>query len=172
MLKIFCKDAADWVFTLHDDYEWESNISVPCDMAFADRFGVRRLEILQSGRIRVLEGYSWDGCTPKACVLDLTVGVPDGVIDSNKEKPKTYYASLVHDALYQFKNAGLPYSRYQADLFFLRLMAETGFRLRYIYFAAVVAFGGIFGWFGRLLRKSHGRPVPYASPQLGEESAA
>ncbi len=130
-------------------------------MAFVDRTGARRLEILRSGRIRILRTYSWDGCTPKVCFFDVMVGVPDGVVDSRTRRPKTYYASLVHDALYQFLNADLPYTRYQADGFFLRLMADTGFWWRYVYFAAVVLLGGIFGWFGRLRRKSRGRRVPY-----------
>ncbi len=160
---MFCKNAEGWVYRLDTDYEWDSGISVPHDMAFVDRKGVRRLEILRSGRIRVLKTYSWDGCTPKICLLDQILGVPDGVVDSNTGRPKTYYASLIHDALYQFLKTGVPYSRLQADRFFLRLMDDTKFWWRYLYFAAVVMFGGVFGWFGRLLRKSHGRRIPYTN---------
>ena len=91
--------------------------------------------------------YAWDGCTPKFCLLDVLLGVPDGAVDSRTGKVKTYYASLVHDALYQFLDVGLPYNRKDADDFFLCLMEETGFILRQIYYRAVRLFGGSFRWY-------------------------
>lgn len=39
----------------------------------------------------------------KLSFFDLAViGTPDGIIDIESMKPKTYYASMVHDALYQY----------------------------------------------------------------------
>lgn len=161
---MLCRNAENWVFTLAEDFEWRSAHQVSEDMAFVDKTGRLRLEIERDGRIRVLKGYAWDGCTPKICLLDIVLGVPDGVVDSDTKKPKTYYASLIHDALYQFLKDGVPYSRYQADLFFLNLMAETRFRWRHVYFIAVRIFGGLFGWIGRLLRKHKGERVPMPPP--------
>ncbi len=60
-------------------------------------------------------------------------------------RPKTYFASMIHDALYQFLAQGLPYSRGEADRFFLRLMAESEFAPRYIYWFAV----RVAGWLVR-----------------------
>jgi len=156
---MFCNNAAKWVFTLAEDFEWKSGRQVNEDMAFFDKTGVRRMEIESDGTIRVIRGYSWDGCTPKFCLFDILIGVPDGAVDTTTKRPKAYYASLVHDALYQFLKDGSPYSRSQADRFFLRLMGETGFAPRYVYFLAVRLFGGLFGWFGRLLRRHSGKRV-------------
>lgn len=57
--------------------------------------------------------------------------------------PKTYRASLVHDTLYQFLLDGLPFTRAEADGCFLRLMNETGFTLRRIYWLFVRVLGVI-----------------------------
>ena len=66
-------------------------------------------------------------------------------------KPKTYYASMVHDALYQFLDAEVPITRGQADKCFLRLMEDSEFILSGIYWFAVRMFGHLF-WKGK--RKS------------------
>src|SRR5438132_12223118 len=58
---------------------------------------------------------------------------------------QTYYASLVHDALYQFLLDGLPFKRWQAARCFLRLMDGTGFAPRYLYWAAVRLLGWVVG---------------------------
>jgi len=82
------------------------------------------------------KGYAWDGCTPKGAFLDQVWGIPDGVIDPATEKPKTYYASLFHDVLYQFgKEAGV--RRKEADDLFLEIMTESHFLWRYVYYGVV-----------------------------------
>ena len=48
------------------------------------------------------KGYAWDGCSPKFQILDLIFGTHDGAISENTGKAVTYYASMVHDVLYQF----------------------------------------------------------------------
>src|SRR5436309_14115393 len=123
---------------------------------FRDKTGAVRLILRQSGRITVTRRYAWDGCSPKVCVFDILLGTPDGVVDSTTKQPKTYYASLVHDALYQFLLDGLPLKRWQADRCFLRLMAETGFAPRYVYWAAVRLFGWLFVAQHRLKRRNRG----------------
>lgn len=159
-----------WVFCLEDDYVWNSGLSFPADAMFLDKSGVCRLEVRRNGEIRVPKEYAWDGCTPKVPVLHIMIGIPDGVVDSRTRKPKTYYASLVHDALYQFLSDGLTISRGEADRCFLRLMAETGFALRYPYYIAVRLFGGMFRWLGKKKRKTQGRMITVTGP-TGERTA-
>jgi hypothetical protein len=62
------------------------------------------------------------------------------------DKPKTYYASLVHDALYQFlpeMNESNCITRRDADDFFRRILIEYEFAPNWIYWLAVRTFGGI-----------------------------
>ena len=136
--------AAQWLYRLDHGVTWNSGHPFPEDMAFEDSSGRRWLEIRQSGEITVLAGYAWDGCTPKLCVLDILLGTPEGVVDTRTGRPKTYYASLFHDALYQFLGCGLPLERADADRFFLRLMEATNFRPRSLYYVAVRLFGSLF----------------------------
>ena len=109
------------------------------------------LKIDTSGNITIKgssgNGYAWDGCSPKFNILDIfLIGTPDGRINVNTGRPVTYYASLIHDALYQFrKDIGI--KRKIADKVFLYYLGD--FQLRYIYYAAVRVFGGIFPWFNR-----------------------
>jgi len=89
------------------------------------------------------DGYSWNGCSPKYGIFDIVVGTPDGIIDPETEKPKTYYASMIHDILYQFsKNYKGRIKRKQVDRLFLKEMGN--FRLRYLYYLMVRLVGGLF----------------------------
>ncbi|WP_119395721.1 hypothetical protein [Salinibius halmophilus] len=86
-------------------------------------------------------GYAWDGCSPKFSVLNLWVlGTPDGHVNYRTMKPYTYYASMVHDALYQYLDS-IPVSKYQVDRLFLQMLGD--FQLRYPYYWAVRLFGGV-----------------------------
>jgi hypothetical protein len=85
------------------------------------------------------QGYAWDGCTPKWNVLDLLlIGTPDGRVIVNTEKPITYYASLIHDILLQFRT-DIGISRKQADRVFLQYLGD--FSLRYLYYIVVRGYG-------------------------------
>ena len=142
-----CKNGVRWLYKLEtEDFVWESGHSVPYTMEFFDEGGKKRLEIAKDGRITVKQGYAWDGCTPKLCFFDILFGTPDGVVHRKSGKTKTYYASLVHDAFYQFLSE-IPriaqISRRDADDFFYRIMEEYEFAPRWIYWLAVRLFGGI-----------------------------
>lgn len=127
------------MFCIKKEYKWklENDYSVY----------VKELENIQvdlpwvtisSGLITIRKGYTWNGCSPSISVLDMFfIGTPDGIVDYNTGKPKTHYASLVHDCLYQFKILG----RKEADLIFRRMMKESRFALADIYYLAVRAFG-------------------------------
>ncbi len=103
------------------------------------------LYIDKNGQITINKGYCWDGCSPKHKFFDLILfGTPDGIINVNTGKPKTYYASMVHDALYQFMDSpGFPYSRLDADTIFYQLLCKADFKPALIYYYAVRAFGRI-----------------------------
>lgn len=67
-------------------------------------------EITVKGSNPKAKGYAWDGCSPKSDVFNLfLLGIPDGRVNINTGKPFTYNASLIHDALCQFRQCtGIP----------------------------------------------------------------
>lgn len=152
--------AEKWLYRLERPVTWRSGHPFQDDMAFNDASGTRRLEITREGAITVLSGYAWDGCTPKINLFDILFGTPDGVVDTRTGRPKTYYASLFHDALYQFLGSGLPLRRATIDRFFLRLLTATDFRPRPLYFAAVRLFGGLFRRTAKYAPRNRGQRVP------------
>ncbi len=94
------------------------------------------LGISIGGTIWVSKGYAWDGCTPSIRVFGLGwIGTPEGAVDYRTEKPLTYYASLVHDALTQFKAC----PRKLADQIFYEMLKEAGFELAWLYYIGVRA---------------------------------
>ncbi len=145
---MLCQNAVKWLYRAERNYSWDSGLKVPNDQIFVDATGKVRLIIETNGRLTVTRGYSWNGCSPKFCFLDLLIGTPDGVVDSNTGRPKTYFASMVHDALYQFLRSDSPINRRQADDCFLRLMTASHFFLRYLYWVAV-RLGGRLVWYGK-----------------------
>lgn len=90
------------------------------------------------GKIIINNGYAWNGCSPMFSVLDLFIlKTPDGIIDIKTGKQKAYYASLVHDALYQYK----PISRKNADKIFYELLKDSDFIMAKPYYYAVRLLG-------------------------------
>lgn len=126
-----------YVFKISQDYEYQTQWQL--EQAFESEW----LSISTQGLIKVKaneNGYSWDGCTPKVSVLNLfIVGVPDGHINYRTMKPYTYYASLVHDALYQYLDS-VPVAKSDIDLLFLEMLGD--FKLRKLYYFFVRQFGG------------------------------
>lgn len=89
-----------------------------------------------NGIITISKFYSWDGCSPKKKLANkVIVGTWDGPINKQTGRQWCYHASLVHDALYQFK---IGY-RKDADKQFHKLL--RGFWLRGVYYRAVRLFG-------------------------------
>jgi hypothetical protein len=157
-----------WIYELAQDYELDLSRHVQVEItepwAFADRTGVRRLELHPGGRAVVKARYAWDGCTPKFALFDIVIGTPDGIPNEVTRKPKAYYASLVHDVLYQFLDADLPLTRAQADRVFLGLLERDAFAPRWVYYAAVRAFGGLTRLATRRIRSYAGRRVALHAP--------
>jgi hypothetical protein len=166
---MLCRKTVAWLYRLDRSLAWESALPVHEDLVFLDGDGKVRLIVESGGRLTVTRGYAWNGCSPKVCILDLLIGTPDGAVYQPTGRPKAYYASLVHDALYQFLDAGSPITRAQADDCFLRLMGESEFVLRHVYWAAVRVFGG-FVWQGKkAARNWRGEALPVSA--LGSGAA-
>jgi hypothetical protein len=91
---------------------------------------------------------------------DIVIGTPDGIPNEKTGKPKAYYASLLHDVLYQFLDVDLPLSRAQIDHVFLDVLTRDCFAPRWLYYAAVRCFGGLFRCFTHWKRSYAGTRVP------------
>ncbi|MBU8922604.1 MAG: DUF1353 domain-containing protein [Bacteroidales bacterium] len=141
---MLCIDDVKWVFCLEEDFSYDSGILIPQKSIFRDIDGEIRLIIDKDGTLTVKKGYAWNGCSPKLCLFDIVIGTPDGVVHRDTGKPKTYYATCIHDALYQFMQEIAPLTRTDTDRIFLELMVESKFRFAYIYWFFVRIFGRIF----------------------------
>jgi hypothetical protein len=100
----------------------------------------------RDGSFTIKKEYAWNGCTPKFGFFDILIGTPDGVVHKGTGKPKAYYATMIHDSLYQFIPVmpdDVPLTRKVADAFFLELLEREEFILRWIYWLAVRIFGSI-----------------------------
>lgn len=155
---IASKNAVKWIYRLDEDKNpWNPNdeegeflpeepIALESEVHCYDEKGVLRLILYKHGGFTVKKGYAWNGCTPKFGFFDILVGTPDGVVHKDTGKPKAYYATMIHDSLYQFI-PDIPkkhrITRKAADRFFLELLAREDFILRWIYWLAVRIFGGI-----------------------------
>lgn len=107
---------------------------------------------IDQGQITVLgsqeTGYAWDGCSPKFYLWEVYFGTPDGII-GERGKPKTYYASMVHDLLYQHRvRLGKEHKvkRKDVDQLFLDELKKEGFKLAQFYYVMVRIFGGLY-WY-------------------------
>ena len=126
------------VYILDKDYEYKSSI---LNVAYKNDW----ISIDPEGHIHVKKGYAWNGCSPKINFLDMIIGTPEGAINPATGKPKTYYASMIHDALYQFsKDLKDKISRRQADNVFREMLRAEEFLPADIYYAAVRMFAGQF----------------------------
>jgi len=127
-----------WIFKIHEDFVFQSRHR-------GKSFDSKWLKLETSGKVTVKAndtGYAWDGCTPKRSILGLfIIGTPDGHIDIRTEKPMTYYASLVHDAFYQYLEH-VPVAKCDIDRQFYEMLRDVGFPLARIYYLVVWAFGG------------------------------
>lgn len=147
-----------WIYRIEEIVKYNSGMSFPENYLFRDNNKVNkiRMAITKDGMIFILPNYSWDGCSPKFFFLDIYFGTPDGIIHEDTLKPKTYYASLFHDALYQFFKKGGPYSIKDADKIFRKLMKKYDFRLSSIYYFVVRGLGDLWRCILNLKRKNSG----------------
>ena len=99
-------------------------------------------------------GYAWDGCSPKILkIADMYFGTPEGVLNYTTGRPKTYYASMIHDILYQFgKDIKHLVKRREVDMEFYSILIRDGFKAAGFYCWSVRSFGWI--WWGKKSRGS------------------
>ena len=120
-----------------------TNYSVPTGWILDKPYVAEWLQISVHGVLTVKAnktGYAWDGCTPKRSLFNLwVVGAPDGHFDHRTGKPFTYYASMVHDALYQYLDT-IPVPKKEVDRLFLKMLGD--FKARWFYYSMVRLFGG------------------------------
>ena len=131
------------IYKLDQNYEHQSSIT-------GVSFQHERFTLSAEGLIVVNKGYAWNGCSPKFSFFTMIFGTPEGDIHPEKEVPRTYYASLVHDVLYQFSGditATGQLARKDVDREFYKLLKAHQFLPAFIYYLAVRTFGGLF-WDG------------------------
>lgn len=148
--------ANNWKFRLDHDFTWSSGRSIHTDLDFrCENDGEVRLKIAQNGDITVIADYAWDGCSPKIKVMDwVYLGTPDGTMDWATGKPVTWEASMIHDALYQFRqHADMPFTRRDMDEIFRDILRQKGFSLSTIYFWGVRLFGSAYSACSGSLRR-------------------
>lgn len=142
-----------WKFVHHEDFVYYN------DVLKGRHFEGKWLKI-EDGIITVRgsqdnnRGYAWDGCTPKFNFLQITWGNFDGQLykhtiqsdGSTSYKPRTYYASMVHDVLYQYKRCA-PVTKAEADKIFYHQLKEAKWIWARFYWFGVTTFGWVFpGW--------------------------
>ena len=112
----------------------------------SESFEGRFIKICKGGLIKIKEGYAWDGCTPNVNVLGLfSLGTPNGTLNLNTGLPSTYRASLLHDALYQYREF-IPISRKDADCLFYQQLVRDNFGFAKLYYWTVRIFGFSRDW--------------------------
>ena len=119
-------------YCLEEDYTY-------CHTAFKGVSFSNGWLTIADGKITIYKGYAWDGCSPKIYVFGLfIIGTPDGALRFGK--PWTYYASLVHDVLCQFRH-DIPLSKEQVTQIFNDQLLEAKWPLRRPYVKAVDKLG-------------------------------
>ena len=148
-----------WLYKLDADFTWETHRypSLDHDFRFYDSDDHLRLTIDKAGVLTVTKDYAWNGCSPKYALFDILLGTPEGATSHKANwHGKTYYASCVHDALYQFLESGLPLTRKEADHVFLNLLQQYEFKLARAYWLAVRCFGRFVHFAKKRVRKWDG----------------
>lgn len=135
-----------WVFKIDGPVEVQTRI-------LGVEFDNEWLRLIPDGTLTIKatpqHSFCWDGATPKFNVLDIIIGTPDGVVYPDTGKAKTYYGTLLHDALYQFAPRER-ITRKQADLVMLYEMRKTKFKPRLLYYFTIRMLGWI--WWNKKKR--------------------
>lgn len=115
-------------------YRWklESDYTIPFIGSAVEHEWVS----VKDHKLTVRAGYAWNGCSPCFSFFGLFwISTPNGHISYRTGKPHTYYASLVHDAMYQYEIG----TRGQADKIFELMLVD--FPLSRLYYRMVRIFG-------------------------------
>ena len=119
------------------------------------------LRLAKNGDLAIKRGYAWNGCSPKTAIMGMVFGTPEGALPKVREKyairkkleemgyaplnwnkPKTYYATLIHDSLYQISDRHAEkMDRKTADQIFLAFLKAFRFPPAKLYYLVVRIFG-------------------------------
>ncbi len=122
------------------------------------------LSLSKDGLLTIKARYEWNGCSFKIEILGMVLGTPEGAIPTDSEsetiirilesfnqtgmvskKRKTFYASLIHDSMYQIaEKHSTQMDRRIADKIFLSLLSAYRFRPAKLYYGFVRLFGWLF----------------------------
>lgn len=129
-------------------YQLQSEYTVQAEHLRGVSFYNQWLRI-DNGAVTVSKHYAWDGCTPKYFLPIIGwVGVPDGAL-TRQGVPQAYYASLVHDAMCQFRYH-IPVTKEDTLRLFRDQLLEGGFgRARAELYTGAVRLFGPQQWRGR-----------------------
>ena len=95
--------------------------------------------VIRDGEMTISARYAWDGCTPRYHIAGLvSLGVPNGVLRLGK--PWTYFGSLIHDVLCQFRRL-IKISKQAVVQIFSDVLERDKFPLRPLYVFMVDRFG-------------------------------
>lgn len=95
--------------------------------------------VISRGQMKISRNYAWDGCTPRYHVFGLvSFGTPNGILRHGK--PWTYWASLAHDVLCQFRDL-IKISKCSVLQVFNDVLERDKWPLRRLYVRAVDKFG-------------------------------
>ncbi len=132
-----------YIYCIEEDYSYRSPIQ-------GREFDNEWFKLEKDGTVTVKgsnkKGYAWDGCSPKLKFKDICLlGTPDAVLNWETRKPKTYYASLVHDIFYQFSyELRSSVKREEVDRLFYSILKENHLRFAEVYYRAVRLLGWMF----------------------------
>lgn len=147
---------AVYVYCIKENYPYKSSIT-------GRTFENEWLKLSSDGTILVKgtnkRGYAWDGCSPKWKLKGMYFGTPEGVLNDETRQSRTYYASLIHDLLYQFHEdiKGIV-KRGEIDREFYNILKRDGFKMAAWYYGAVHLLGWIWWYAPKFLNKLLGRP--------------
>ena len=132
-----------YIYCLEQDYKYLSSLK---GRGFENEW----MKFEPSGMITIKgsnkKGYAWDGCSPKLKWRDICwIGTPDAVLNWKSMRPKTYYASMIHDIFYQFSNSlKLIVKRKEVDVMFYDILKENHFHFARVYYCVVRSLGWMF----------------------------
>lgn len=106
---------------------WRYRLAAPLTLYASELRGVTFANewlTIKNGWVTVTAGYAWDGCTPAwKLATGLWLGVPDGPLGTDG-RPVSWRASLVHDALCQFRTEIPGLTKSATVKLFARLLRE------------------------------------------------
>jgi len=142
-------------------WKLEKNVMVKTPVRGFDFDDIPYLSLKENGDLEIRGGYAWNGCSPKTAGLGTVFGTPEGALPQSREKeeiesnlekkgytdlhwnhPRTYYATLVHDSLYQISDyRAKQIDRKDADLIFFDILRAYRFPAARLYYLVVRIFG-------------------------------